>query len=75
MSAPGRLLKAVTLALWHFVVGDSPEFLVAVFVVVGFAVAAHRVHALVWLGLPLLVLAVLGVSLWRHQRARPSQRR
>jgi hypothetical protein len=75
MSSLGRALRAVGLGLWHFVVGDTPEFLLAVVVLVGFALAVHETHPAEWFGLPVLVLVVLVVSLLRQTRRgeRPSE--
>ncbi len=64
----GGLCKALGRGLWHFVVGDSPEFLVAVMVLVGFALGLHAAHVAVWVGLPVLVVGVLAASVWRRQR-------
>ena len=61
---------------WDFLVGDTPELLVgAVFVVVAVALAAHNgvARALTVIGLPGLVVVLLGASLMRararHRRA------
>jgi membrane protein required for beta-lactamase induction len=67
-----RRLQAAGRGLWHFVVGDSPEFLVVVLGLVGFALALRHVHPAVWVGLPTLVLGVLAGSLWRWRRRLPA---
>jgi hypothetical protein len=69
MSSLGRALRAAGLGVWHFVVGDAPEFLLAVVVVVGFALAVHQTHPAEWFGLPVLVLVVLVVSVLRRSRS------
>jgi len=65
MKVLSKAMRAAGLAIWHFLVGDVPEFLPAVLVVVGFALAVHRVHLAVVLGLPLLVVTVLTLSVRR----------
>ena len=58
---------------WEFLVGDTPELFVGVVAVVG-AVALICVHPgarrLAALVLPLMVIAVLGASVWRVARRR-----
>lgn len=66
-----RAARGIALGVWHFVVGDTPEFSVAVVILVGFALVLHRFHPVLWVGLPVLVLVVLGASLWRQQRRVP----
>ena len=68
MKTVSRILRVSTRGMWHFAVGDSPEFIVVVLAVVGFALAAHRVHLVVVLGLPLIVAGVLASSVRRAQR-------
>ena len=68
MKPVARALKAFGLGVWHFVIGDSPEFLAAVMVLVGFALALRHVHEALWIGLPLLVLGALFGSVWHQQR-------
>lgn len=68
MTRAVSLLKAAVRGVWRFVVGDSPEFLVAVVALVGFALILHGVRQVVWVGLPMLVLGVLGVSVWHQAR-------
>ena len=59
--------------LWDFFVGDTPELLVgAVVVVAVVALAAHNgvARALTVIGLPVLVVALLGASLARSRAKR-----
>jgi hypothetical protein len=60
-----RILSRIALGVWKFVVGDTPEFLVVVLLVVGFALAVHRVHLAIILGLPAIVAVALASSV-RH---------
>ena len=70
MRTVGRALRRVAIGIWHFVVGDAPEFLLAVVAVVGFALLVHHTRPAEWFGLPVLVLAVLVASLLRQPRRR-----
>lgn len=68
MSALGRGAHNAGLGVWRFLVGDTPEFLASVLVLVGFALTFRHLRVAVDVGLPLLVLVVLCASLWRAQR-------
>lgn len=68
MNALGRWGRLAALGVWRFVVGDTPEFLAAVGVVVGMALALRHVHPAAWVALPGIVLIVLAGSLWRRAR-------
>jgi len=69
MRRGSRLFRRAAMGLWHFLVGDTPEFLGAVVLVVGFALAVHRVHLAVVLGLPAIVALVLASSVRRGLRS------
>ncbi len=72
MRTIGRLGRQFGLGVWDFLVGDLPEFLVAVFAIVGLAFAIRSVHVLGIVGLPALVVAALATSvLVRGSRNRP----
>jgi len=64
----GRALHKVAVGVWRFVVGDAPEFVLAVVVLVGFALAVHDARPAEWFGLPVLVVAVLVASVLREPR-------
>jgi hypothetical protein len=66
----GRVLRLAGLGVWRFVVGDTPEFAVAVVGIVTFALVFHHLRPLVLIGLPVLVVGVLCGSLWNHRRVR-----
>lgn len=68
-----RWTKAFGHFWWDFLVGDTPEFFVAVLVLVGvaFALRHDRVAAIVLL--PLLAIVALVGSAWRGRR-RPTRR-
>jgi hypothetical protein len=73
VSVLGRWLRAVGLAIWNFLVGDTPEFLPAVLVIVLLAFALHSVRDVAVFALPGAVVLVLGGSLavWQlRSRAR-----
>lgn len=56
---------------WDFLIGDTPELFVgSVLLLVAAALVAHAggPRVLAWAGLPLLVVAMLGVSLLRAAR-------
>lgn len=60
---------------WDFLIGDTPELFVGVVVAVGLVALLcldHRLRTLAAVILPLLVVAVLGGSIWRASRARSS---
>ena len=53
---------------WQFLVGDSPDLLVATAAIVGLAFALRHQRALAVVTLPLLVAAALTASAWRGRR-------
>jgi hypothetical protein len=55
---------------WYdFVIGDDWRIAVAVVVGLGLtAVLAHRTQLATWWLMPVIVLAILGFSLWRQAR-------
>jgi hypothetical protein len=60
---------------WEFLIGDTPELFVGavgVLVVVALVCLDHRLRTVAAFVLPLLVTAVLGVSVWRATRRQPS---
>lgn len=69
MSAVLRILASFGRGIWEFLVGDTPEFLVATAAIVGLAFAVRQVHVLAFVGLPAAVVAVLAVSVV-HGRSR-----
>lgn len=64
-SALARGLKAFGRFWWGFLVGDTPEFFVAMLVLVGLAVALRHDRDAAVVLLPLLTAAVLLGSAWR----------
>lgn len=72
MSRLGRWCRLAAVGTWHFVVGDTPEFLAAVAMVVGAALVLHHFQPAEWIALPGLVVSVLAGSVW--WRARTSGR-
>jgi hypothetical protein len=60
---------------WDFLIGDTPELFVGAVAVVGLVALLcldHRLRTLCAFLLPLLVMGLLGFSVWRARRARPS---
>ena len=60
---------------WDFLIGDTPELFVGAVAVVGVVALLcldHRLRTVCAVVLPLLVMALLGFSVWRAGRARPS---
>jgi hypothetical protein len=60
---------------WDFLVGDTPELLVGSVVVVGLvalACADHSLRTISAVILPVLVAALLVLSVWKESRRRPS---
>ena len=60
---------------WDFLIGDTPELFAGVVVAVGLVALLcldHRLRTLAAVILPLLVVTVLGVSVWKASRHRPS---
>jgi hypothetical protein len=56
-------------AFWYdFVVGDDWRVAVAVVVALGIASAVHHAGAPAWWVLPVAVMAVLPLSVWRARR-------
>lgn len=70
--APIRWAKAFGRFWWEFLVGDTPElFFAVVAILVVTAVLTHLVSTTVaWVLLPVLVIAALGLSVWRAARPR-----
>jgi len=76
-SAVARYASAFGRFWWEFLVGDTPELLVgAVLAVVIVAVLAHHgvARSVTVASLPVLVIAVLGVSVRRARRATETRR-
>lgn len=69
MSVVAKALRRSAQAVWHFLVGDTPEFLPAALLVVAAAYGLHRFTWVAVVGLPVVVALVLVVSL-RYSRAR-----
>jgi len=67
--ALGRGARAAARFVWDFLVGDTPEVLVVVLVIVGAAYALGGHGAVGVVLLPLLAVAGLGFSVWRGYRA------
>ena len=68
MTTARRVVVATGRGLWSFVVGDTPEFLVTVVIAVAFALVVRHVHALIDLGLPVIVVGSLAASVRRGRR-------
>jgi hypothetical protein len=67
-----RLLVGFGRFWWDFLVGDTPELLVGavgVLTLIGVIGLDHALRGAAAVLLPLLVAAVLGVSVWRAVRA------
>ncbi|MHB8439382.1 MAG: hypothetical protein ACYDD4_09495 [Acidimicrobiales bacterium] len=60
--------RAAALGVWRFFVGDTPEFLVAALIAIGFAFATRRAHVVIDVGLPALVVAALVMGVRRGRR-------
>ena len=62
-----RALRGLAMGVWDFLVGDTPEFLPAVVVVVLLAYGLHAVRALAVVVIPAAVVLMLVASLavWR----------
>jgi hypothetical protein len=71
MSLLRRGLRAVGHFWWDFLVGDTPELLVAVLVIIGITalLAANISTVAAWVTMPVLVVAALTVSVLRGRRA------
>ncbi|MGH9297024.1 MAG: hypothetical protein ACRDZP_03500 [Acidimicrobiales bacterium] len=63
-----RGLKAFAIFWWEFLVGDTPELLLAVLVVIGvaFALRHHRAAGIVVV--LVAVIGFLGISTWRGRK-------
>jgi hypothetical protein len=60
---------------WDFLIGDTPELFVGALVVVGSVALLcldHSLRTAAALMLPVLVAALLGASVWKAGRKRPS---
>jgi hypothetical protein len=60
---------------WDFLIGDTPELFVGALVVVGSVALLcldHSLRTAAALVLPVLVAALLGASVWKAGRKRPS---
>jgi hypothetical protein len=60
---------------WDFLVGDTPELLVGSVVVVGLVALAcvdHSLRTISAVILPVLVAALVVLSVWKESRRRPS---
>jgi hypothetical protein len=69
----GRAVRAFGRFWWEFLVGDTPELFVGVLVILGLVALVCRDPALRTVAaalLPLTVLALLSVSIWRAVRNR-----
>jgi hypothetical protein len=72
-SWPGRAARAFGRFWWDFLVGDTPELFVGALVVLGLVALVCRDPALRTVAaalLPLAVVALLSVSVWRAARNR-----
>ena len=60
---------------WEFLIGDTPELFIGAVVVIG-AIALvcvdHSMRTTAAVLLPVLVAGLLGASVWRASRSRPS---
>ena len=63
MNVLWRAARGLAAGIWDFLVGDTPEFLPAVVVVVLLAYGLHAVHALAVVVVPAAVVAMLVASL------------
>jgi hypothetical protein len=60
---------------WEFLIGDTPELFVGAVVVVGSVALLcldHSLRTVAALVLPVLVAGLLGTSVWKAGRKRPS---
>lgn len=62
MSRISRVVRLSGVGLWRFVVGDTPEFALAVAALVVYALLLRHVRPALVVGLPVLVAAALGTS-------------
>ncbi len=72
---PTRMIVAFGHFWWEFLIGDTPELFVGVLVVVGTVALLCLDHSLRTLSavlLPVLVAGLLGASVWKASRNRPS---
>ena len=68
-----RWLRAFTAFWWDFLVGDTPELLLGVLVAIGIIallVRASSLNAAAVAGLPVMVVALLGGSLFHARRVK-----
>jgi hypothetical protein len=70
-----RLIVGFGRFWWDFLIGETPELFFGIVAVVGLVALVcldHRLRTLAAVILPLLVVVVLGGSVWKAKRARPS---
>jgi len=70
-----RLIVGFGRFWWDFLIGDTPELFVgavAVVSLIGLVCLDHALRTAAAVILPLLVAGLLGVSVWKASRARPS---
>jgi hypothetical protein len=70
-SAVSRFAVAFGRFWWEFLVGDTPEVFVATLALVGLALALRHDRTVAIVLLPLLVVSVLGTSVYRGRRREP----
>jgi hypothetical protein len=69
-----RLLVGFGRFWWDFLIGETPELFIGSVVVVGLVALVcvdHTLRTAAAVILPLLVVAVLGASVWKASRSRP----
>jgi hypothetical protein len=69
-SRAGKLLAAFGHFWWDFLVGDTPEILIASLVIVGVALALRHHHWAAVIALPVLVIVTLVLSARRGRIGR-----
>ena len=65
-----RRVRAFGLFWWDFLVGDSPELALGGLLILGMAFALHQSIAIAAIAVPVAVILLLGISVWRGQRTR-----
>ena len=75
MKAVKRGLVAIGKFWWEFLVGDTPELLVATLVVIGAALALRHHHTVGIIVVPLITAVSLAVSIYRGRDRRARRAR
>ncbi len=74
-SAPARAARAFGRFWWEFLVGDTPELFLGAVAVIGLVALVcldDSLRTIAAVLLPVAVIALLSLSVWRAARSRPS---